>query len=63
MSKQKTYPPYRVRSDGDPRDSWIVDAVGNDVVTWVEMSKPYCDIYSDQIMQIICDALNGKESA
>ena len=65
MSKPKTYPPYRVKSQGGS-DQWIVDSEGNDVVTKVKISFCYHESLGERIMQIICDGLNadaGKEGA
>lgn len=55
MSKPKAYPPYRLEQD------WVVDAHGNDVIVRVELSPHYDEIFGEQIMQIICDALNQQE--
>ena len=57
MSAPKTYPPYSVRTEG-PSEQWIIDAHGNDVVERVALSPHYYDIFGEDIMQIICDALN-----
>ena len=59
MSKPKTYPPYRLESEGR-HDVWIVDDHGNTVVSRVDLSLGYDENFGDRIMQIICDALNRE---
>jgi hypothetical protein len=62
MSTLQKYPPYHVRSDGPPSQSWIVDSHGNDVVVMIDMSSHYAEIYGEEIMQILSDAMNRKEN-
>lgn len=59
MSKPKTYPPYRITGSG--ADAYIVDRFSNDVLTRIQLSVHYNEVFSETIMQIICDALNKKE--
>ncbi len=59
MSKPKKYPPYRVK--GSKSEKWIVDKNECDVVKYIEFSAHYHEVYADEIMQIICDAINKKE--
>jgi len=61
MSKPKSSPPYRVTGKGV--DAWIIDSAKNDVVLSVCLSSRYDGIFkAGEIMQILCDALNRKET-
>jgi len=59
MSAPKTYPPYHLEGEGGP-GVWIADNHDNDVVTRVDLSPHYDDIFGERIMQIICNALNRE---
>jgi hypothetical protein len=57
----KAFPPYKVIGYGT--DSSIEDRTGCVVIESIKMSYHYDAVFEDvDVMQIICDALNGIET-
>ena len=59
IMKAKSKPPYRVIGIG--LDTYVVDAENYLDVKINNLSMEYHEIYGEEIMQIICEALNRKE--
>lgn len=58
----KAFPPYRVVTAGD--DYWIEDSTGSTVVETLKLGYHYEAVFEEEnIMQILCDALNGMETS